>query len=165
MTEAILRSTVTYKETLKREIGRATQILENARQMPHRNKRAGYENVMRTIVMKHRDAEQAKLNMIEIAENIKEINRYLDEFVEFFDETAREINKSRVSTLETIIRDQFKNPDIRFDPSIGKDTKITQLLIGRKDDEDYLGGKKKKTKRVKKSRRKSKKMRKCVFNY
>jgi hypothetical protein len=160
MTEAILRSAVTYKETLRREIGRATQLLENARQMPHRSKRSGYENVMRIIASKQQDAEQAKLNMIEIEKNIKEINRYLDEFVEFFNETARELNKSRVSTLETIARDQLKNPNISFDPSIGKDTQIIQLLIGRKDDEDYLGGKKKKTKRVKKGGIKSKKIRK-----
>jgi len=231
MTEVILQKTVKYDELLKIVVGKTIKILDKALRQPHQKKRAEYENTMRTIRLKQYEAEQAKLNMIEIDKNIREINTHLDEYIEIIeqiameinksgvatsetitreqlqkheaeqaklimieidknireinrqldeyieniDQVAMEINKSRVSTLETIVREQLKNPGINVDenqyffvPSIGKDAKITRLLTERerKDDEDYLGGKKKRrrTRRMrrksKKGGRKSKKMRK-----
>jgi hypothetical protein len=147
----ILKRPFTYQLVLKEQIIKTKNLLNGIKQETHGEKRRFYEKRMEYIEMHVDTINKIKQRLEPYLRDtsIQKIDEYFDELLQLFNEIVKELNKSRISTLETIVHEKLKNPGINVDenqyffvPSIGKDTQITHLLTERerKDDEDYLGG-------------------------
>jgi len=154
----IINSPFSYQVLLKEQIMQTKNLLNGVRGETHEEKRRFYEQRMGHIEYHVETIKILKKGIEPYLKDksIKKIDEYFDELLQLFNEIVQELNKSRVSTLETIARDQFKNPNISFDPSIGENRDITDFINKRKDIDDYLGGKKKRrTTRRKRTTRKT----------
>ena len=149
----IKNSPFSYQVLLKEQILQTKNLLNGIQGETHEEKRRFYEQRMGHIEYHIETIKILKKGIEPYLKDksIQKIDEYFDELLQLFNEIVQELNKSRVSTLETIARDQFKNPNISFDPSIGKNRDITDFINKRKHSEDYLGGKKKRrtAKRIK----------------
>jgi hypothetical protein len=141
----ILKRPFTYQLVLKEQIRQIKNLLHGIKQETHGERRRFYEQRMGYIEMHVDTIKKIKQGLEPYLRDtsIQKIDEYFGELLQLFNEIAKELNKSRVSTLETIARDQFKKPNISFDPSIGENRDITDFINKRKDSDDYLGGKKK----------------------